>query len=316
MKEKLHKIFKNNIFCFILGVLITSTLSVAAATFFPSNNVTYDNKESGLTSTDVQGAIDELYSECFPPEPAGGNYILDNVDIVTSGDGLYEDEYEYSRYIYKGANPNNYITFNGEDAGWRIISIEPNKTIKIVRAENISNGSWSTAGRPDNNWDAPARLNTYLNETYYSQLDDIAKNQIVENEFSIGPAENNNNNMTTQVISENSKKWSGKIALPTLSEYIRTNSNKRGCGTFSLFNSNSSYISCSNTGWMDNNNYWWTLTPVSNDYRNVYVISSDITASSAGSLGGGHGIRPVLYLSSKIKITWGNGSQSSPFIIE
>ena len=35
-------------------------------------------------------------------------------DVVDSGDGLYKDEYETGRYIYKGANPNNYITFNNE----------------------------------------------------------------------------------------------------------------------------------------------------------------------------------------------------------
>ena len=46
--------------------------------------------------------------------------ITDNV--VTSGDGLYEDEYEEGRYVYRGANPNNYIEFNNEL--WRIIAKE------------------------------------------------------------------------------------------------------------------------------------------------------------------------------------------------
>ena len=31
---------------------------------------------------------------------------------VSSGNGLYVDKYEEGRYVYKGANPNNYITFN------------------------------------------------------------------------------------------------------------------------------------------------------------------------------------------------------------
>ena len=31
-------------------------------------------------------------------------------DIATSGDGLYEDEYEEGRHVYKGANPNNYVS--------------------------------------------------------------------------------------------------------------------------------------------------------------------------------------------------------------
>ena len=51
-------------------------------------------------------------------------------NVVESGDGLYKDIYEDERYIYKGENPNNYITFNNET--WQIISIESNGTIKIT----------------------------------------------------------------------------------------------------------------------------------------------------------------------------------------
>ena len=51
--------------------------------------------------------------------------------VTTTGDGLYADTYEEGRYIYKGANPNNYITFSGET--WRIISVESDNTIKIMR---------------------------------------------------------------------------------------------------------------------------------------------------------------------------------------
>ena len=98
-------------------------MGVYAATYFPSNDVTYDNSSSGLKSTDVQGAIDELYNTCKKPS-TGGDGILDKEPIVTSGDGLYEDEYEEGRYFYKGADPNNYVTFNNEQAGWRIMSIE------------------------------------------------------------------------------------------------------------------------------------------------------------------------------------------------
>ncbi len=58
------KIFKNRIFIFVLGVFIASSISVLAATYFESSAVTYDNTKSGLSSTNVQGAIDELYNEC------------------------------------------------------------------------------------------------------------------------------------------------------------------------------------------------------------------------------------------------------------
>ena len=76
MRNKLKKVLKNRIFIFVLGGLIFGTVGVCAATYFPSNQVTYDNKASGLESTDVQGAIDELYNACFPPTIIGGDGFI------------------------------------------------------------------------------------------------------------------------------------------------------------------------------------------------------------------------------------------------
>ena len=59
---------------------------------------------------------------------------------VTSGDGLYEDVYEENKYIYKGGDPNNFILFN--DELWRIISIEEDNTLKIIRNESIGSMAW------------------------------------------------------------------------------------------------------------------------------------------------------------------------------
>ena len=282
---------------------------VTAATYFESSTVTYDNSSSGLSSTNVQGAIDELYNVCKEPGPLDGT-ILEDVPIVTVGDGLYEDEYEEGRYIYKGGNPNNYITFNNEKAGWRIISVEPDKTIKIMKVESIGNRAFDTSGNL--NWRRPSTLNTYLNGTYHNSLNSIAQTQIIAKNFNVGYVTFDNNDMSTQISGENSLIWYGKVALPTVSEYIRTNSNKSGCGTFSLMNDN--YSSCANTGWMDYGDDFWTLSSYSYYnggvlyVRQLYLSYVDADHSSIG-------VRPALYLSSDIKITGGDGSQNNPYEI-
>ena len=159
MKEKIKKIIFWYLPGFVLGVITAISISVIAATYFPSNDVTYDNKESGLSSTDVQGAIDELYLTCTAEKVDVGGQ---EVTTVISGDGLYADEYEEGKYTYKGANPNNYVTFNNEKAGWRIISINSDGTIKIMKNDIIGeNIAWDTSN--SNNWNRPASLNTYLN---------------------------------------------------------------------------------------------------------------------------------------------------------
>ena len=63
MKEKIKKTLKNKILFLILVSFIGGITIVYAITYFPSNQVTYDNKTSGLNATEVQTAIDELYSK-------------------------------------------------------------------------------------------------------------------------------------------------------------------------------------------------------------------------------------------------------------
>ena len=94
MREKLKKIFNNKIFVFILGGLLFSVVSVYAVTYFPSNQVTYDNSSSKLSSTNVQGAIDELYKTC--QAASSGKYMY--YAVTDYSDGNYRP---YRGYLYR-----------------------------------------------------------------------------------------------------------------------------------------------------------------------------------------------------------------------
>ena len=302
MKEKIKKILKNRILIFILGGIVFGTIGVSAATYFESNLVTYDNTESGLSSTDVQGAIDELYNFCIVSQTPASEQLIDKGDL---GKDAYED-----RYFFKGKNPNNYITFNGEIAGWRILSIESDGTIKIIKNKSIGEMAWNSSNT--NNW-ANASLKTYLNGTYYNELNTEAQNQIVTKDWSIGAAVWDNNNLETQINNENSKKWSGKIGLHTASEYIRATSNS-SCNSMQTYT-----YTCENDNWIysntDNYDYLWTLTPQSNSIQVLITYIYDSFGRSSPNSSNYMGIRPALYLSSDIKITGGDGSQSNPYQI-
>ena len=301
MKYKIKKEYiKTNLIGFIIAGIIVSGVAVYAAVTFPSNEVSYSNTESGLNSNNVQGAIDELYETCTKL-PAGEQIIEDN--------GLEKDPYE-CRYFFTGATPNNYITFNNET--WRIVSVECDGTIKIMRNETTGNLKWDSSN--SNNWARPATLNTYLNETYLtSNLNNTAQSQIVAKDFSIGPVTYDNNDLADQINDENSSKWNGKVALVTVSEYIRSNSNKSSCGTFSLNSDNSS--TCNNTNWMYySKDYWWTLSPHSGTSYPAFTVSYGGFVYSR-SVSSSYGFRPAVYLSSDIQITGGNGSSSNPYIL-
>jgi len=231
---------------------------------------------------------------------------------VTTGDGLYKDEYEEGRYIYKGANPNNYITFNNET--WRILSVEADGTLKIMKKDNIGEMTWDTSGQNgSNNWALPASLNTYLNNDYYNTLSSEAQSLIQTHSWGIGAVTNGNTDLAAQIQSENSTTWSGNIGLMSASDFLRANTNTEQCGNFSLNNSNSS--TCTTTNYIvPTSGALWTISPDASNTRNVFIVYFIGIVLDNIANGGGIVVCPTLYLTSNIHLD-GEGTESNPYTI-
>ena len=273
--------------------------------------------------------------------------IIDITDnVVTSGEGLYKDEYEKGRCVYRGTNPNNYIKFNGKL--WRIISKEADGTYKILRNEALPSRAFDSGGARTtgycsqgnaptygcNAWsstahmvgspseftngsytgsvDADSGILTYLNGEYYNSLERTFKENIVSNTWGTGAVIWQNNDLQGQITSENRYKWNGNIGLISVSDYIKANSNKETWGTVNK--NNSYYSTCKNTNWMYiSGTSWWTISPGSIYSYTVWNINSD------GYLYGNDarnsvGVRPAVFLNSSISLI-GDGTESYPFII-
>ena len=129
----------------------------------------------------------------------------------------------------------------------------------------------------------------------------------------IGAITGGNNDLANQINNENATKWNGKVALATVSEYIRSNSNKSSCGSYSLIFDN--YSSCVSTGWMDTTSvsHWWTLSPASGTSNFTFYVNNRGQINYGYAYFTGYAVRPVVYLSSDVKITGGDGSDVSPF---
>ncbi len=153
-----------------------------------------------------------------PVLAAGTAFETLKAKVVTEGDGIYKDEVTDGRYVYKGANPNNFIKFN--DELWRVMSIEKDGSLKIIRentlddratfdfdqkaptgdrycdyaqfgcnawakTNNFSNGSFYSLdlkGKVEDNSD----INNYLNSEYYNKLSTTARGQIIKYDYNIG----------------------------------------------------------------------------------------------------------------------------------
>ena len=63
--KKIKEFSKKYLIGFTLGIITSGIVVVCAITYFPSNQTTYDNGNTGMKATNVQTAIDELYNTCF-----------------------------------------------------------------------------------------------------------------------------------------------------------------------------------------------------------------------------------------------------------
>ena len=227
--------------------------------------------------------------------------------LASEGDGLYADEYESGRYIYKGANPNNYITFNNET--WRILSIEGNGKVKIVRDELLPSRAWDSTN--SNQWDRPSTLNTYLNGEYLESIT-VNKEKIESSTWSIGSVTWENNDLAGQIAGENrAQSQTANVGLITASEYLRANTNKEECGNFSLNSDN--YSTCKTTNWLFKNVFYWTISPRVDNSNLVFYVYIDgvLTSNSAYNA---YAVRPAITLSSDINLS-GSGETGNPFVI-
>jgi len=265
--------------------------------------------------------------------------------VVTSGDGLYVDNYVEGRYVYKGANPNNYITFNNEL--WRILSIENDGTIKIIKASNIgdrvfdsigyrddtSNGTGGTycalssygcnAWATNNNFSngsqsgtvlKDASLNTYLNNDYYNTLNSESQNLIQTHTWAVGAVISDNTDLAAQIASENGTAWSGNIGLISISEYLRANTNTQQCGSLNLNNTN--YSTCKTTNYtVLTSGDLWAISPHATYSNYVFNVRSNGRVNLSITNNPSHGVVPVLYLTSNITLE-GEGTEVNPYTIK
>ena len=251
--------------------------------------------------------------------------------IGTSGDGsLYEDDYGNLRY--DGANPNNYATFNGDVAGWRIIGIFDVKTsesgttekrIKLIKNDSIgisyfgSNNTWSSSyirdgfsraetgtayGTVSGADQSPSSFTFALNNVAQSQIDNAVW-YIGASDYDITASQAYNAEHDSST-----NPWTGKMGLMSASDYGFASSSCKD-GSQTLFNYHNS--SCTGSNWLFKGIGEWTIIPYSGHSHREFNVRSTGFVGSDGSTDSRE-VRPVVYLKSNIKVT-GSGTSGSPY---
>ena len=236
MLKKISKFIKKNlkiVIAFSIGVVLTSTSVYAANTIY-SKNVTYDNSSSGLTSANVQDAIDELYLKIYPSQFYKSLYesaVMDNksstyvsgssgIDFSktssdTNGKGLYiaseYSDYKYPILYYRGDVTNNNLIF--ANFCWKIVRTTETGGIKLIYNGTPTNGTCNNTGISsqigtsafNTNHDSPSYVGYMYGTPYIFQYKSMSG---VTNNYYYGNDVTYSNGKYTLVNTISSSNWS------------------------------------------------------------------------------------------------------------
>ena len=261
------------------------------------------------------------------------NHLINNK--VTTGDGLYDIG---NKYVFKGKNPDNYFYFL--DNLYRIISIENDKTMKLVKVSSVKteipfdkSGYRNTLNNPycthattdagggeyfgcnlwstfDNMTTQNSSLLDYLNNDFYNSVHFMVQDKILERTYNVGPVKSY---LIDDVINEEKElTWTGKVGTLVTSDVLLAGFDGGLTTT-------------------DSNNY---LKNLSNEYLNIWTMnglkgsSYDVqmvirnsvinprrasrTSQNSGSIVIKYGVVPVFNISSDI-FSEGNGTMETPY---
>ena len=312
--------------------------------------LSYDSDTKGLSVSPMikKGTKCYLYFE----EKSGASDVIEGI-YEENQDMLAYDNTADNNLRYIGANPNNYVYFNCDDYNnpsnstcelWRIIGVfnenshgrSGEKLVKLIRSDSLGSIVWDSDNT--NNW-STASLQTTLNGDYLNGSgsyassgikNDITRNMIANVTWKLGGSSTPNDvtasmfyerERGTTVYSGRPTTWQGKIALMYPSDYGYatsggTTTNREACLANSLANwDSSSYSDCKNNDWIFNNDYQWTLTPLSSVSTHVFgVFDTGFVLSSIAY--NSYGVRPSVYLTSNVSISGGDGTMNNPYILK
>ena len=248
-----------------------------------------------------------------------GNYVWHgSAKSVNDGDGVNEwsqaDLMNLLNPGYENRTLNGSLYWNNQSGWCSGTSMYSKKTcdftstgIKDKLKILIGNAVWNTGSNgSDYSW------NNIITSKFY-ELERSANNGKI---CSSGTSCNDTVVRTTT--------WTGKVGLMYPSDYGYATSggstiDRAACLNKVLYKWSDSNVSdCKNNDWLyDSSSSQWTISPFaySSYASNVFIVySRGYVSSYSASIN--NEVRPVVYLTSNVKIASGTGSQDNPFILE
>ena len=132
---------KNNLIVvigFIIGIVISATGVYAATIIGKGSDLTYSNTSSGLSSTNIQGSLDEIYKYKENIDCPEGKICLKQKNSLALGDYVKMTPTK-SSYTIDTSKTGYYVTsINPQELNlWRVISLNDDGTVDVI-SEHVS----------------------------------------------------------------------------------------------------------------------------------------------------------------------------------
>ena len=244
-----------------------------------------------------------------------GNYepkyltdIIKDVKTDEYGNGVYKMGDEL---VYRGDDVNNYVSFNNQL--WRIVKVDSEGDIKLVSAVRTEESyAWDDAYNSERESEVGitadylhTNIRKVLNDYYEENFTTDSKAKIVSKDLCVGKYAEQDEFSVEKECSI--KKEDEKIGLLNLMDYKNASLDSK-CTKLS---SNE----CSNYNYLANTEEFntWTLNSSSIDTYRVYYIFEVVKRSNASNT---KRFNPVVYLTSDVIISDGNGTSEKPYIVK
>ena len=168
-----------------------------------------------------------------------------------------------------------------------------------------------------NNWTI-ATLKTRLNEVYLNSLTNETQNMIGDTKYYLGGY--NTTNIKKDVMYQYERKISGS------NYYYETNPNSWVGKLGLMYASDWGYATtdactqtlqqgCKDNNWINSGSFEWTLTQDTSCIGVFEITYSSVASRNLANSYVTIGVRPVLYLTSSVKITGGSGTSTDPYTL-
>lgn len=246
--------------------------------------------EMDIASVTIEGKVDTskvgTYTVTYTVSDSLNNttVVERTINVSESLSSIVEANTENG--YYQGAGPNNYIMFS--HMLFRIVGVSEDDTITLVSADPVSNVDYSS----EDGRFIDSSLDDWLNDYFYSLLDDDFKKIIVNSKWCDDQVTAANYN-TTECNRYSDERQIGILSLQDYNLSLQDNL---------------SYLDASNMFWLANfneSNNPWTLFPPAAYPEKIEAMSGDTLFN----------IRPALRIDAHTKVLSGTGTAEDPYII-